>query len=1084
MSLFRQEIQQNTLNYFKWNKVLLKYFFNEKNENREVILYADEELINEIGKQNDLGDYEDFLKVVLVDKYERASIYDKIASASGIQRSTDVNRALSRSITEFSNVLMDLGSRNYKIIYFNYIIFYISIYVSNNTSSYYDHLNTTINKYLKEKRRITKLNDLDVLLERLEKWSLQNNSGIFRARRIGSLAYKGLLNYQVVLKPQEQLEFERILYTYGIYINDNSIYPELVNKLLPYTNDNKLREKLKEGIRKPVYAEWFLNRALQFDHEAFSKSETGQSITIQRKGTLVFNISPEYNLELLSDTLPNEKDEPVGFSIDNSGRNCYGFYELPIETNKHLKFEEQSYETKNETLVLQTIPIRGVTFFQKNGDNYIQRLSPDENYDCIVVVQKTDKKWENWSGNSKNIDYRRQIESGVLPSIFGNDFLFYHVRNVKKSYYANTEDIYTTSTHNERFKIKKLGGLKVNNNLYLDIGLPHFEVILKDLKEINNVKVKVSRNGAEDKDIVVSKTDNKFYLHINGKTTIDEASYVIVKFQAENEEKSFDFSITGTRLEVSSNDHLYKYDKWGDYTEDSNSYFQGKKIFGFEQILLNNNRHALNELHLNSQLDQHYLIYLLVGISLNRKERYLRYKDVIKAINATIIFLESKDVLIKEDKYSKYQLINNLCALGYLNYRENEKGEKEFQLMPFGIRKIEKSFHSSSQVYQATGVYSRILLDSLKRFCEEHQIEIKYKSVNTNSRNSLQSIMLPDIIYLDLKSNVDLLRSFIEEEFEQELLIEDKYHIGDSLLNFIGSLTDFEEAHLSKKTNLTNQKLISDPEESFPRIVETEEDYRRFGNYYSKKFLEKNKDNYYEINHPYWTNLFIQYKRSAPIIFTKRTFGQKQYNYSKEVLIPSKINLPEIVYYAFCYLNHGIPNTIKVFWKNAPKDSMLSRHTFLHFDQYNISDKEKRRRNIARILTGNSDLNDNPQISYLYGNHNQCKLKYVKCSIFSDFKTAILIEDNSDNMIGLYVYKTLYINNSLTNISESESVTLIINECEPQKMSRVSNNDFSENELLSKVLEGKFDLFKYKKSTKVLKAEVIEEEKIEIRELS
>jgi hypothetical protein len=1080
--LSRQEIEQNTFSYIKWNKALLNHFFNEKNENKEVILYADEDLIDKIGDQNNLGDYDTFLKIILVDIECKRSIYDKIASASGSNRSTEVNMALKKPIYEFPNILKNLGSRNNNICYFNYIVFYIVMFVSYEGSSFYNHLNAIINQHITSKRRITTLSGLDILLEQIEKWSLQNNLGIFRARRIGELAYKGLLNYQVVLKPEEHNEFEKILYTYCIYIDDNTIYPELVNKLLPYTIHNKLREKLKEGIRKPVYAEWFLNRALQFDHKAFSMSETGQSISIQRKGTLVFNISPAYNLELLTDTLLNKNDEPIGFNVINSGRNVYGFHELSLKINEDLKFQEQRYITKNETLALQTIPIRGVTFFQKNGENYIQRLSPDQNYDCIVVVQKTEKSWKNWSNNSENIDHCRQIESEILPSIFGNDFLFYDVKNIKKSYFGNAEDIYTTSTHNEGFKIKKLGGLKLNKNLYLDIGLPYFEVVLKDSQTIGNPKV--FRNGAEDKDIEVSKIDDKYYLHINGETTIDEASLVVVKFHIGKEEKSFDFSITGTSLEISLNDSLYKYDKWGDEAKESTSFYQGSKLHGFNQTSLNNDKKELTDLKEDNQLDQNYLIYLLVGISVNRKEQYLRYKDVIKAIDATLVYLKSKDILITEDEYSKYQLINNLVALGYLNYRINEKDEKEFQLMPFRIRKIEKSFNRISQVYQVTGVYSRLILDSLKRFCDENNIEIKYKTMYGNDQNSLQTIMLPDIIYLDLKKKVHLLQGFIKEKFEQDLLIEDTYHIGDSLLEFIGSLSEFEKVHLNQKINLTNQKLISKPEDQFPRIVETEKDYRRFGSYYSKKFLEREEGEYYEINHSYWTNLFIQNKKSAPLIFIKRTYGERQYNYSKEVLIPSRIILPEIVYRAFCNLSHGIPITKKIFWKNAPNDSVFSRYTFSHFDEYFISSKPSRRENIARVLTGSGDLETNPQISYLRDHQSRYQLKYVKCSIFSDFKTALLIEDKSDNTVGLYVYKTLYVNNRLTNMSESECVTLIINECEPQKLSRVSNNDLTENELLSKVLEGKFDVFEYENSIRVFKAEVIEEENIEIKELS
>ena len=190
------------------------------------------------------------------------------------------------------------------------------------------------------------------------------------------------------------------------------------------------------------------------------------------------------------------------------------------------------------------------------------------------------------------------------------------------------------------------------------------------------------------------------------------------------------------------------------------------------------------------------------------------------------------------------------------------------------------------------------------------------------------------------------------------------------------------------------------------------------------------------------------------------------------------------MFYTLCNLNHGIPSTIKIFWKNTPKDSVFSKYTFLHFDQYSISDKTGRRDNMARILTGREDLDSNSQIRYLHNHHNRYVFKYVKCSIFSDFKSAILILDNDHIIVGLYAYKRLYINSKYTQLTESDSSSLIIRGYEPLKLYRVYNNEMSENKMLSKVLDGKFDQFKYKKYSRVFEAEVIEEEKIKIRVLN
>lgn len=1076
-------MQSNAQRYLDWNKAFLNHFFKEKNGHKEVILYVDNDLINEIGDKNKLGNYSDFIKVVLIDTEGKRFIYDKIVL--GNKRNVEVNRSLQKSIDDFPNLLKDIKSRNYHLIYFNYIIFYISIYVNYEGSSFYGFLNKVINKYLNETKKITSLNGLNDLFENLEQWSLKNKLGFFRARRIGRLTYKGLLNYQVVLKPEEHQIFDKILFTYGFIIDENATYVEFANKILPYTEHPKLRCKLKEGIENPVYAEWFLNRALQFDHIAYSRSEVGKSVTIQRKGTLIFNINSDHKLELLTDTLLYGNDKPLEFNIIESGLNNYGFYESPLKIERALKFEEQKYLTINKTLELKTIPIRGVTFFQKNGENYIQRPTPDENYECIVVVEKYESLWIKWIENPDNVDACFVIKSNNLDSIFGDGFLFYHVKNVKKAFYENAENLYVKTTFNERFKIKKLGGLKVSHNLYLDIGLPYFEIVLKDLNKIESLKHRILRNGIEDESIIIAKIENKYYLHINAEITVKETSIILIKFEIENEEKSFDFSITGTSSDLTYNDNLYKYDKWGDYNINCTSFLQGSKLNSPNLILLNNDKKVLVGLKGNNPIEQNYLIYLLVGISVNRKERYLRYKDVIKAIDSTLVYLKSKDVLIIENKYSKFHLINNLIALGYLNYRINREGDKEFQLMPFGLKKTEKSFNRISQVYQVTGVYSRLLLNCLKRFCEEHKIEIKYKSMHENNYNSYQSIMLPNIIYLDLNNKLNLLRSFIKDEFKHELLIEELHHLGDSLLNFIGSLEEFEKEHLNDRINLSNEELISKSGEEFPRIVETAEDYRRYGGYYSKKFLEKENGKYYRINHPYWTSLFVQNKRNLPVIFTKRTYAQRDFNYSQEILIPSRLTLPEIVYLTFCNLNHGIPITKKVFWKNLTKGSIFSCYTYLHFDYYNISDKSKRRENIARILTGSEDLDNNLQLLYCCDHQSKYKLYFVKCSIFSDFNTAILIKDDSHNIIGLYINRVLYININITLISKTESACLIIKGSDSQNFSsaHISSN-LNENEILSKILDGKFNQFEFKRSKKVFNIDIIEEEKIEIRELT
>ena len=49
-----KEIEKNAQNYVKWNNVFINHFFNKENIGKEVILYADPDLISSIGESNDI----------------------------------------------------------------------------------------------------------------------------------------------------------------------------------------------------------------------------------------------------------------------------------------------------------------------------------------------------------------------------------------------------------------------------------------------------------------------------------------------------------------------------------------------------------------------------------------------------------------------------------------------------------------------------------------------------------------------------------------------------------------------------------------------------------------------------------------------------------------------------------------------------------------------------------------------------------------------------------------------------------------------------------------------------------------------
>ena len=84
--------------YKNWNKALVKHYFNEENKNKEVILYADKELISKIGQKNGLGDYDDFLKTILLGFHAKIKLFDDMYYS---KRDVTVTKKLKRKSLTF-----------------------------------------------------------------------------------------------------------------------------------------------------------------------------------------------------------------------------------------------------------------------------------------------------------------------------------------------------------------------------------------------------------------------------------------------------------------------------------------------------------------------------------------------------------------------------------------------------------------------------------------------------------------------------------------------------------------------------------------------------------------------------------------------------------------------------------------------------------------------------------------------------------------------------------------------------------------------------------------------------------------------
>lgn len=1086
------------MSYRKWNIALTNHFFNESNESKEVILYADKNLINELGTINNLGSYNDFINCILVDFDSRCNLYDDIIATPkrlGNDRIV-INKELSNKIKEFPNHLSSKSGK-FDLVYFNYIIFYITVFVDNTEDkSFYNSLNKIINKIIPKDNNTSPLKGLDLIFNKIEEWTLKNKNGklgIFRARRLGNLTYLGLLKYQVVLKPSENKQLEEIIFKYHIKIDVNTSFAELANRLLPLIEPSKLRDKVLEAISNLVYAEWFLNKVQNFNHESFKNTEIGKNIKVIKKGQLAFYIDPiDFVLKLKTNVCISEEDSIVDYFLQSLEKDENGYFNEPLTASNKKEISFESIDISSKTLDLKSLRINDVNFFQKTiSGGYIQTITPSVGYEYLIVViedQKTVKKWENWSGIDSNIASIHSINKNEnLTAIFGDSCVFYRASDIMKSYYSNDFDqtIYNTTYKDQTIKIKALGGYLVGNKTYIDTAMPYFEISNPD-NSTDNLKIKAYRNSKEDKDILIERNDNRIYIFLNNEIYITEPGLVVIKFIGEdNSEHQFDFSIVPSKLLLSGENELFKSNKWGQKYKNEKVFFNGLQVSNSHKVALSGNKHIITNIISEYKFELNYFIYVLTAVFNYNNKVEIKRKDINKAIETALIFLRSKGYKIEENNFSKYNLINNLYALGYINKSNNENNEEVYQLMPPSLIKIEKSFSGTSQVYKLVGTRTKLMVQRAIDFCTENNITIQYKSYQASDDINLENILLPQTIFIDFKGKEKEFVAYINELDNIEILLENEYHIGDSLLNFIASVSDFEQVFLTSPFDFKNQEFKSIESSDAPNIVESVTPSYRNGFPYFAKYLKTSETTFFKDLPTGWTNLFIEYKKKKPILILKKIKGDSMNNISPELLIPTKLRLPLVFYKAMVSLNHGTPKTSKTFLVNTGKFNSNNNQYFMLFDYYSVSQKDKRHENIVRILTGSNEIETNSQIAFLNNSSSvKHKMLYAKCDIESDSKDVVIIKNDNNQIVALGTNnKKIFLNGDFLNGNDDLKTTnLVINE-EVVKAVQVDLSAADLNLTISNILSDKFSDLNFIKSKRNINLNIKLTEEIVIKDI-
>lgn len=1077
------------MQYKKWNEAFVKHYF-EENKNEEIILYVDEDIINEIGKNYNIGNIDDFLGAIIIDIEVRKYIYQN--NIGRIPRGdVEFNRNIkSGSIFDFAAFLAKEKNGLTKLPFLNYVILaiYAKTDLDKTIKSYYKNLNSLINCIDDSQREISSNNiKIDVLFNRIELFDSR-----FKNELIGNLAFMGLLKYQVVLSPREKFEFEETLFKYKIGISEDSNYHQFANSFLAVTpiQYKSLQKKIKLGGKDPVYARWFINRVKSFNPEEFSQFNPDIKRGKQRgEIAIVFNPTGEKHLYLTINTISTDDINIRNYKISLSEKSDDGFSTSPILLNNKKEVDFKKYKSiEDENYKFLFLPINGVNFFQKNiRSHYQQVLNPVANTKTYIVVENNSteiKKWEKWK-EKNTINCGEAIDINYTKNLFTDKYVLYFADSINKEFYTKNVNI-DAIDYSKDLYIKKIGGYKLEGkNTYFDVALPSFQ-IQNPIEANEEIKVIVKTNGNKDADIdYYILPNNLIRLFLNRKKVIFEEQEIGVTFKLNKLVKEFSFIVIPSEVNSTSLDSLFKLNKWGVKTDSSKVWYNGNEINGSEKIVIGEGRHKLAGLENDYKEYSNYFLYLLSALSSKKETSELTYFDIRNLIAQTKIYYDTSEIDYSINDFSNFNIIRNLIALEYINKRKNERNEVVYQVVPPSLFRIERSFSmGGNQIYKLSGSRSRRLDQVIEEFCGENDINIKYLDFEDNANEPIEHLILPSLVFLGSNINIEELNEFVKKELGITLLLQDEHHIGDSLLNFIESVESFKESFLNESgENHENQEFNEGNNDTLPRIIESKTEFKRRGRLYKKKYLRVTNNNRTGIFSEdkillNWAKLYVAYKQNKVVVFFKQPqWNGSEYNFNPEILIPKTVVLPSILYKALTGVNHGVPATLKAFVVNADDNFEIQNKRYIYLDSFRIGNKPERRENISRILTGNKEVVGNDQIAFYSETKYSSSIYFVECTTFSTVSELVIFKDLNKKIIALCDnYKNIYLK------SENGKEIKINNQL--LKVEKLIKTDKTINRIFSQIISEQLDDFKTTSITeKELVVETLNEEEIRILNL-
>lgn len=985
--------------YFLWNKGLVDHFFTKSK--REVLLYVDNQLLEEIGKIKGISaeDYtQDFLSCVehfcanynyyicpksepnadkvcqhTDCKYYSTNPYSCLKSNDRLDVLAVANHISSKRIRYYEKYKDEDGhirirksdgkhATTYDIPFFA-IVIYVILKFDNGTTQEWRNVGKNIAP--------RSMHYILELWKRIHDYCerFDPDASMYDSNNREYNDYAGRILYHLPLSATTRNKILDAIFKSGAWKWSNSkTFPELIGLIENSLMDIKANEELRNMLHA-CYSQNDYNgisaRKVQtviddFDIDVYEsnleerkRSADYRNTKISGEFALGIHFPDDENSEcsiVLLTTVQQSVNEK-GFCIkeEKSDSNLDGYNTSFVRFSGSKSVELKNYSLVNSRYNITPINTGKVIFFYEyNKDLFIQTrmLKPAKSY--IIAVQKGEENnFEAWCKNNGNSPVQWKEEDTC--DLFGNAWIVvFNDGKLNGQYYSLQRNLAGVAVPSE---IVMKGGIKHSGNTYLINALPYFELPV-DCKQ-NDIKVYLNLNGKclqEDDDYSCIFVSNKLIVDIKDMPILTtERAYIDVCIEYEGTNRFCDsINVCGQAICYDSS-HSYKYDRFGLATDDVNAVYWGNNIADnhYREDVRGVYEIALKSFE--SISDELYFTNLVAACCYSTEHYDITHAKFCKCVSyaATRLNIDiQKEGFISNVK----QMLSNAGILNVdYSTRKCQAIAPSFHRVPFS-----KNHVQGTQLYMLTGCYTRAFVADLLEFCEIHNVGI-FSMKSTYQRD--EEKLLPPVILVEYNFSPE---DFCKE-YGQQCDMTGNCDFSLSLLRIIPTFEEisakFHFKHCNSDLFLRGLEPVFG--ENYPRIRK-EQRLKIPRN----RYIEKQDRNFAKIDNGMiaWASIYCHHEINRPMVILQKD-GNKVY-------LPMALKLPNYVERALYLMNLGMPRIQKVFVCGSSGDTNYSL-----FNQYNLYDNT-RCKMLASMLTG-ADINE-PNNIVRYGVCSKMKMELYR----------------------------------------------------------------------------------------------------------